>query len=294
MKNLLFKKFISITIATLNLFSMPSVCVFGNEIDKIKIVIVGETEAGKTCLFERLSGKRDGTILKKEYTPTNGVQVFTRFVTSDSNKQLELELKIWEIGSGERFRVGASATQCLSGANILIFLARYDKNSGLHVESFKYWKEQAEEKCPNAKFICAINKFCNFEISESKGTLEQMGSEIPNYCGTCEIDVLTGEGYDILYGQILATAESMATELHPEPTRFSAESDLPAEPTRFSAESDPPAEEEKSFLGSHPLILGLGSIFLIAASAFGYRRSLAAKQTKPTPNQESLDPVVRG
>src|SRR3990167_4138152 len=98
----------------------------------IKIIIVGDSGSGKSCLLKRFVQGNHIRITDDEFKPTIGVEFDTKIVKVGQR----VKLQIWDTAGQERFRAVTSAFYRGAGGLLLV----YDVSSLASFESVEnYW-----------------------------------------------------------------------------------------------------------------------------------------------------------
>ena len=128
---------------------------------KLKIIVLGESMVGKTCLITRYTNDKFGG----KYLCTVGIDFQKKTIEKNKKKIL---LQIWDTAGQERFRnITKNYFQSSQG-----FVLAYDINNKESFDKVQFWvqeiKENAEEdiKCILIGTKCDLNKR---EISEEEG-----------------------------------------------------------------------------------------------------------------------------
>ena len=115
---------------------------------KIKVMIIGETEVGKTALITKYTRDMFGG----HYLTTIGIDFQNKYININGKT---IKMEIWDTAGQERFRnIAKNYFQTSDG-----FLLVYDTTNKKSFEKLNYWTEQislnAEE---NTKYIVVGNK----------------------------------------------------------------------------------------------------------------------------------------
>ena len=128
---------------------------------KLKIMVLGESMVGKTCLINRYTNDKFGG----RYLCTVGIDFQKKKIIKNNKKIL---LQIWDTAGQERFRnVTKNYFHTSQG-----FVLAYDINNKESFEKVEYWVEEIKSKAEeNIKCIligtkCDMNKR---EVSEEEG-----------------------------------------------------------------------------------------------------------------------------
>lgn len=141
---------------------------------KIKMMILGETQVGKTALITRYTKNTFGG----EYLTTVGID-FQYKNLNINNKNIKVE--IWDTAGQERFRnIAKNYFQSSDG-----FLLVYDISSKDSFDKLDFWKDQIKSNAPeNAKLIIVGNK-CDLEgnrqVKKEEGQHFADSNKVPFY-----------------------------------------------------------------------------------------------------------------
>ncbi len=130
--------------------------------EKIKIILVGESEVGKTCIINQYINQE----FEQNHLTTIGV--------GESKKEIEIEntnlkLEIWDTAGQEQYR--ATNKIFMKGAKIALLV--YDITNEKSFEQINYWHETVKKMNKENVIFCLVgNKNDLYEkrvISEEKG-----------------------------------------------------------------------------------------------------------------------------
>jgi len=135
-----------------------------NNITKIKLVLIGNSAAGKTCIVQRM--------VNNMFTLNNSSTIGAAYTIYSIDKNLKIEM--WDTAGQERFY--SLLPMYARGAEIVIIVIDIDKNID---EQFVKWNKYIEENqkrfSPHFKLFLVFNKFdLNEEFEISKPILDQM------------------------------------------------------------------------------------------------------------------------
>jgi small GTP-binding protein len=128
-----------------------------SQTDHIKIVVIGEANAGKSSIIRRFT---DGTFNDSD-TPTVGAAFFTKTL---NHYRIKAKLNIWDTAGQDRFH---SLTKLYSkDANIIILV--YDITSRKSFENIKFWYNTLNQNTNEENLIYAVvgNKVDLIEFQE--------------------------------------------------------------------------------------------------------------------------------
>ena len=113
-----------------------------NDINTYKVVMLGESMVGKTCIINRY--------IKKTYSEYNEASVagsfFSDIVTikpEGVSAPVKVKLQIWDTAGSEQFR--SLAGIYYKGVNAVCLV--YDSTNLKTFEGLNYWVNELEEKC---------------------------------------------------------------------------------------------------------------------------------------------------
>ena len=128
---------------------------------KLKIMILGESMVGKTCLINRYTNDKFGG----RYLCTVGID-FQKKIIEKNNKKILLQ--IWDTAGQERFRnVTKNYFNTSQG-----FVLAYDINNRESFEKVEYWIEEIKSKADENIKCILIGTKCDMdkrEVNEEEG-----------------------------------------------------------------------------------------------------------------------------
>ena len=135
-----------------------------NNISKIKLVLIGNSAAGKTCIVQRM--------VNNMFTLNDSSTIGAAYTIYSIDKNLKIEM--WDTAGQERFH--SLLPMYARGAEIIIIVIDIDKNID---EQFVKWSKYIEENkkrfSPNFKLFLVFNKFdLNEEFEIPKPIMDQM------------------------------------------------------------------------------------------------------------------------
>ena len=105
------------------------------DIDKCKILILGESAVGKTSLLRQFSGNYNGKV-----TPTIGAEYKQKVIRMGNNKDMKVQL--WDTAGTERYRtISPIYYRNLDGVLLVFDITDAASFTGLH-----YWIEELAER----------------------------------------------------------------------------------------------------------------------------------------------------
>jgi Ras-related protein Rab-6A len=120
-----------------------------NQTYKLKMVMIGDTGVGKSCIIARLIYNTYNSYIN----PTIGAQYMCKQINEN------YRLDIWDTAGQERFR--SLISMYIRGANIVCFVVSLDKNDEQIKNEKKYWLTYIKKEfglCTNYKTILVYNK----------------------------------------------------------------------------------------------------------------------------------------
>ena len=165
-----------------------------------KVVLVGTTGVGKTCICERLT--------KDQFTdsaqPTIGAANFSVCIDTDKGK---VELNVWDTAGQEKYRSLAPMYFANSHAAILVF----DLTSEESLTSLDSYYDVLVDRAPkDCVFVLVGNKA---DMTEARTILKETAENYAAKIGAafyCETSAFTGEGIKELFTN-LASLPSLST-----------------------------------------------------------------------------------
>ena len=132
--------------------------------NQVKIIIVGESFVGKTCIVNRFIQ----SVFSNQVSPTSSVGFSSKqFKVNNSDKTINVQ--IWDTAGSEKFRALNKIYIKSADAAIIV----YDITSKKSFEELDYWIKQIKEICINKVIISiAANKsdlIQQAEVTHSEG-----------------------------------------------------------------------------------------------------------------------------
>ena len=131
------------------------------DLDKCKVIILGESAVGKTSLLRQFTGTYNGKV-----TPTIGAEYKQKIIRVNNNKEMKVQL--WDTAGTERYRtISPIYYRNLDGV-LLVF----DITDATSFTSLQYWIEELAERGEEAITVLVGNKNDQEErreISREKG-----------------------------------------------------------------------------------------------------------------------------
>ncbi|XP_062511966.1 ras-related protein Rab-13-like [Corticium candelabrum] len=131
---------------------------------RFKILLVGESGVGKTCLLQRFTEET----FKKSYTATIGVDYKVKTVQLGSDI---VRLQIWDTAGQERFKTLTAAYY--RGANGILLV--YDITQERSFDQLTTWLKSIEEEAPDTIEMGVVGNKCDLddrrEVSVQQGKM---------------------------------------------------------------------------------------------------------------------------
>ena len=166
---------------------------------KLKIMVLGESMVGKTCLITRYTNDKFGG----RYLCTVGIDFQKKKIEKNNKKIL---LQIWDTAGQERFRnVTKNYFHASQG-----FILAYDINNKESFEKVQYWVEEIKSNAEEKIKCILIGTKCDLdrrEVSEEEGIElgEKFGFKFLETSAKDNINI--NETFDTLVSEILTNYE---------------------------------------------------------------------------------------
>ena len=166
---------------------------------KLKIMVLGESMVGKTCLITRYTNDKFGG----RYLCTVGIDFQKKKIEKNNKKIL---LQIWDTAGQERFRnVTKNYFHASQG-----FILAYDINNKESFEKVQYWVEEIKSNAEEKIKCILIGTKCDLdrrEVSEEEGI--ELGRKFGyKFLETSAKDNINiNETFDTLVSEILTNYE---------------------------------------------------------------------------------------
>ena len=166
---------------------------------KLKIMVLGESMVGKTCLITRYTNDKFGG----RYLCTVGIDFQKKKIEKNNKKIL---LQIWDTAGQERFRnVTKNYFHASQG-----FILAYDINNKESFEKVQYWVEEIKSNAEEKIKCILIGTKCDLdrrEVSEEEGIElgEKFGFKFLETSAKDNINI--DETFDTLVSEILTNYE---------------------------------------------------------------------------------------
>lgn len=161
-----------------------------NNINIIRIILLGNVNIGKTSLCNKLKNKE----FNYEYHTTIGVDFHTLYHKLNN---INYKLQIWDTAGQEKFR---SLVSCyFRKSNIIIIM--FDMHASDAYTDILYWRELANQHAnPNSKIILVGNK-CDLQINADMDVINEYA--IANHFPIINISVKTDKSFTNLLNLII-------------------------------------------------------------------------------------------
>ena len=168
---------------------------------KLKIIILGESMVGKTCLITRYTNDKFGG----RYLCTVGIDFQKKTIEKNNKKIL---LQIWDTAGQERFR---NVTKNYFN-NSQGFVLAYDINNRETFEKVEYWIEEIKAKADENIKCILIGTKCDLDKREVN---EEEGIELGEKYGfkfletSAKENINISETFDTLVSEIIKNYEDV-------------------------------------------------------------------------------------
>ena len=168
---------------------------------KLKIIILGESMVGKTCLITRYTNDKFGG----RYLCTVGIDFQKKTIEKNNKKIL---LQIWDTAGQERFR---NVTKNYFN-NSQGFVLAYDINNRETFEKVEYWIEEIKAKADENIKCILIGTKCDLDKREVN---EEEGIELGEKYGfkfletSAKENININEAFDTLVSEIIKKYEGV-------------------------------------------------------------------------------------
>lgn len=153
--------------------------------DKVDVIVVGDSGVGKTSLINRYVYGGFG-----QYQSTVGVDYIYKTETIDDK---EIMLNIWDTAGQERFR-SMVPTYYRKAQGVIIM---FDTSIRETYENLKYWMEQVKmHSSPQTVTVIVGNKTDKFTTRRYEGDY-------------VECSVKTGKGIDVIFKELLCRIQDL-------------------------------------------------------------------------------------
>ncbi|EAX99855.1 small GTP-binding protein, putative [Trichomonas vaginalis G3] len=149
----------------------------------MKIVLVGDTQVGKTCVLARLINKE----FKSDSQATIGAAFQNYFLQTPAGF---VQLQIWDTAGQEQSR--SLAPMYYRAASVAILF--YDVTNLKSFQALKDWMDELQEKAPVQLQIVIVGNKCDLEDRVVSTTTAQQFAKQNGAAFYCETSAKTGEG----------------------------------------------------------------------------------------------------
>jgi Ras-related protein Rab-6A len=175
----------------------------------LKVVFVGDTKVGKSCLLVRFV---QGTF-DRSMPATIGAAFFTKVVaTADANVRLQL----WDTAGQEKFRSLAPMYYRAAAVAVLV----YDVTNLATFDSLPTWRKEISEKAPSStQLVIIANKI---DLTDDRQVTTEEGVKRATELGAkffCETSAESGSGIEDVFRRIAEidpTEEDVYEAPHPQ------------------------------------------------------------------------------
>ena len=144
------------------------------ELKSVKVVLLGESGVGKTCIISRFINN----IYDDRTMTTSSAQYATKTMKFDDFGGKEIRYELWDTAGQERFR---AITQFLyKDAKVIILV--YDITEKESFNAIKdYWYDKVKESCPKNIILGLAGNKC--DLFEREEVTEEEGKELAKEMG---------------------------------------------------------------------------------------------------------------
>lgn len=164
----------------------------------IKIVIIGQSSVGKTCIAVRACGGD----FNESTAPTIGAASLCFKIKNSQGK--EFETSIWDTAGQEKYR--SLTPMYFNGASVVIYV--YDITNELTLKALTEWDTLLEEKSPeDVVKVVVANKI---DLNDQRKVSKSSGQEFMKEIGAArffEVSAKTGEGIKEMFQEIVDIPE---------------------------------------------------------------------------------------
>ncbi|EAY02802.1 small GTP-binding protein, putative [Trichomonas vaginalis G3] len=173
----------------------------------LKVVIVGETKVGKSCILSRfVQGSFDASM-----PATIGAAFLTKVITTSEGP---MRLQLWDTAGQEKFR--SLAPMYYRSANVAVLV--YDVTSKSSLESLEDWSAEIADKAPPGIKLVVIGNKIDMESERVIST--QAGKDAAAAMNAAlfgETSALTGVGINDIFAKI-AEFDTMQDAVYEKPS----------------------------------------------------------------------------
>lgn len=186
----------------------------------MKVVLVGDTQVGKTSIVTRLKKGR----FADHTTATVGAALQEYIVQTENGT---VSMQIWDTAGQEKFRT--LAPMYYRTANVAIIV--YDITKAESFKSLETWTKELEEKGPQGLKICIVGNKSDLTEERAVSTSNAEDFAFARQASFfCEVSAKTGEGVVGLFEKIATLNEADARIQNTEPIEI-----IPTKPPQDSS-----------------------------------------------------------
>ncbi|KAF6769419.1 hypothetical protein AHF37_12774 [Paragonimus kellicotti] len=163
--------------------------------NRLKLVVVGPTECGKSCLCNLLSESVEQ--VTEEYRPTCGVRIIEyELNTTIANKPCKVELELWDLSGNKKYENCWPA--CFKGSHGIIFVHNPDHSE--HIKELEDCNKKSKTDRDEVSLPSALAPFqhltcCIFEEAEK---LRDQFEKFVSHLITCRQEATEQEELNII------------------------------------------------------------------------------------------------
>jgi Ras-related protein Rab-5C len=160
----------------------------GGEPFEVKVVLVGNTSVGKTCIAQMATSG----VFGEESSPTLGASYISKLVRLDGR---QVDLQIWDTAGQERYR--GMTPMYFRGAHVA--LLAYSVTDADSFAAIDWWLESLGENAEPTVIICLAGNKCDLEAQRMVPT--QSGQSKADEVGAMfyEVSAKTGDRIEELF-----------------------------------------------------------------------------------------------
>jgi len=167
----------------------------------IKVVIVGNTQVGKTCIVDSLVNKR----VSSDNSPTVGASLITH-VCHRANG--DIKLNIWDTAGQEKFMSITSSYY----RNVAVAIVVFDLSDRSSFDNIGKWVEDLNSNAPVSKLMVLVGN--KKDLVDSRSVTSQEGESLAHdlsFCFYKEVSALNGEGIVEFFEEIADICDKWKT-----------------------------------------------------------------------------------
>jgi small GTP-binding protein len=170
----------------------------------LKIVLVGETRVGKSCILDR----RLNDVFEEQIPNTIGTAFSSTFLHTDAG---DVRLQLWDTAGQEQY--AALASMYYRNAHIALLV--FDITSHPTFLALRRWAQEVKEKAPPSIRIILVGNKADLESQRAvkHEDIKEFRDQI-RAITYVETSAKTGAGIDMLFGSI-GTLTAAAPEVMP-------------------------------------------------------------------------------